>query len=148
MSYNVLYGILTAGLRVPSTDKFYKKCTCPSLTDKGRRLLALMLPADVSRRPLFASVVCAYALDTEFGAQIRSMDHENTYYKPTRHDGERSGVGGELSDSLLAYDLTGNTEKWQAIISMLDSDLVDRLNAPRWIDVMAAACLQLLREAY
>ena len=148
MKYNILYGILLAGAQPATSDMCYKKYTPVILTDRGREIVSKLVPGDVSRRPLFACTVCAYATDTCFGRQILELDGNNTYNKPVRTAQCKIDVTSEEAGSCLMYGLTCRAASMTWLRPLLDADIVERLVDPQWIEMAAAACLQLLREAY
>lgn len=142
MRYNVLYGIL-AGPAAAQQGPHAKRCTRAMTTTRAQALLDVLLPAgqlEPGRRQLFACAVCSFVLDTAFGNDIARLDPNNTYEPPTRTD-ELVASSGELM-----HDMAGATSRLRSAVSMLDSDIAERLVAPQWIDYAGAICLQLLRE--
>ena len=132
--YNILYGALAGDAGAGRYGKHFTRAT---LTSRGAELAALLrcdasMPPD--KRRLYASAVCACVLDTQFGNEIAALDINNTYVHPVRED------------NTCLYDTTTGPDTMGDIVSMLDDDIRERLAAPQWIDIMAAGCLQLLRE--
>ena len=139
MKYNILYWILTKGT-VPSSDQFYKRACSVPLSDRAERLRSMLVPKEVGaeRLGLYASTLCAFSLDTQFGAEIAALDRNNTYRYPKRAIGASAG-------QMTLHDVTCGVDRLSGIVGELDSDIADRLVVPQWIDVMAAGCLQALR---
>lgn len=148
MKYNVLYGILLGGAAPEVSSVYYKRYTPSMLTDLGMNIVSRLLPSDKARRPVFACTVCAYALDTCFGSQILELDANNTYNKPVRPQDCLEDVTADKAKSHLMYDLTAPVDSMRWLLPMLDKDISEQLVAPQWIELAAAAGLQLLREAY
>lgn len=134
MRYNVLYGILAGDA---GHGEYEKHFTRAQLTWPGMELAEMLRchDADQTKRRLFASAVCAAVLDTQFGNEIVQADPNNTYERPVRG-----------TSSICLYDATCQAEAMSGVLGLLDNDIKERLAAPQWIDVMAAGCLQLLRE--
>jgi hypothetical protein len=96
------------------------------------------IPQD--RLLMFACFLCNEVMGTIFGDEIKTLDPENTYTSFTRDP-------DAAASEILLYDLTRSAKELRYLYTYLDKDIVDRLVVPEWLDIMAAVCLQILREA-
>ena len=137
---NILYGLLVDDQQ-PSG--WYAKKYTPTFqtpTSKAlQRLIMSNMTAD--RIPMLACIICHEVLSTCFGAEILELDPNNTYNKPSRAPGTAPN-----DPKALAHDLLGSAQDHKAFNQYLDADIKARLVAPTWGDMLAAACLQMLRE--
>ena len=137
---NCLYGLLIDDQAV--SGWFAKQCTSTyptEVTKAVRDILVKNVPED--RIAMFACLVCYSVMSTRFGDDIRALDPENTYNKPTRPP------GASASDlSLLAAGLIGTAKEYKLLYRYLDYDIKEQLVIPTWDETIGAACLQMLRE--
>lgn len=140
---NKLYGLLTVSVEPIAADNYYKKLHMPvQHTPKSGQLCAELLKDVPTRRiPLFACFVCFESLETVFGEEIQKWDTNNTYSRIVK-DPNSSPEDGYL----LLWDLTQSASSMKHIYRWLDKDITDRLVVPEWLDIISAACLQMLRE--
>ena len=148
---NRLYALLTYSVDTEALHEgdpgyyYVKKCFPPRHTPRSREICDALLrkiPAD--RLLMFVCFICTEVLDTEFGEEIRALDPENTYAPFTR---DPTSANPTEDSNLLLYDLTSSLQDLRYLYTYLDNDIQQRLVMPEWLDVMAAACLQMLREA-
>ena len=142
---NKLYSLLTYSVDLSSSTSYYvKQCYPPRHTPRSREICdAIMKGIPQDRFLLFACLLCTESLSTEFGEEIRSRDPENTYTALSRDP----SASLEAADSVV-WDLTKPVVELKYLYQYLDDDIKDKLVVPCWMDIMAAACLQMLREAY
>ena len=139
---NILYSLLTCRVSEVQLVGYYAKHREFILVNsKQKDLLEKLLPSDVSLHPRFACFICSEAPRTIFGAEIKALDCNNTYF-PAGRDPEQAlnsldaGITHLLPSAAAANGLR----------YLLDSDITERLLVPSSIEIAAAACLQLLRE--
>lgn len=140
---NKLYGLLTAPVAPVADDAYYKKLHMPvQHTPKSWQLCTELLKnVPPPRVPMFACFLCYESLNTLFGEEILLRDTNNTYSRVVREPGASPEAG-----YLLLWDLTQSAGRLKYLHRWLDRDIVDRLVVPEWLDIMSAACLQILRE--
>lgn len=142
---NVLYGILTNEAVAEGIYTWYgKTCDNPTHTariDSIRNILLTDIP--VGKLNFFACVVCNLVLNTEFEAEIRKLDPNNTYTKPSRPPNTSHR---DPSYSFQQFPL--KVSVYKHIGGYLDDDLRNRASGGDWLDWFAAGCLQMLREVY
>lgn len=140
---NRLYGLLTYSVDLQNAGYYAKKCFPPRHTPRSREICdALLKKVPTDRLPMFACFICTEVMDTQFGKEIKALDPENTYAPFSRDPSQPADAGG-----LLLYDLTSSLQDLKYLYTYLEKDIVDRLVLPEWLDVVAAVCLQMLREA-
>lgn len=140
---NKLYGLLMAGVSMDAQPAYYVKRFYPvAHTPKSRAMRdALMTDVPEDRVALLASFLCSEVKNTRFGEEILLLDSENTYAPFTRDPSRPAD-----DPKLLIYDLVKPLPMLQELCKWLDDDLEERLELAGWLDVMAAVCLQILRE--
>ena len=142
---NRLYSLLTYRTDLSASTSYYvKKCYPPRHTPHSQEICdALLQSVPQDKVLLFACLVCTESLSTEFGEEIRMRDPDNTY----GHLSRDPAASAEATSS-SAWDLTRPAAELKYLYKYLDDDIKERLVLPEWMDVMAAVCLQILREAY
>ena len=146
MSLNQLYALLTTDAPpVSSSDAYYVKYITPCIHTERSKALLHVLTSSVppARLRAFACVLCSNVRYSGFGAEILALDADNTYHRFVR---DPSATGMDIGGCI--YDLTGAVDDFAgAARQYLDNDIVERLSSPNWMEVAAACCLQMLREA-
>lgn len=141
---NILYSLLVSPLVYQENDRF-AKMTTPVFHTKKTTAIHDILIAPLrdqqlqNKAPLFASVICYMVQFTDFGKEIKQLDPVNTYVPVERSQNDLDGtmcISSLTTDHRIATDLR----------RYLDLDIVEKLQAPMWLDYMAAGCLQMLRE--
>jgi hypothetical protein len=138
---NRLYGLLTYGHNLEGS--YYKKLHTPVFpTNNGIEIQKIILSGVPEERiPMLACFLCYEVMFTEFGAEIRELDGNNTYNPVSKNPSL-----GVLDQNNLLHDLTGPVSDYKFMYRYLADDIVSRLSVPTWLDLMAAGCLQMLRE--
>lgn len=140
---NKLYGILHGAVSAAGAYQWYeKKFTVCKSNDKINNILAVIcLTVPEARRAMFACLICHAVLSTIFGKEIQELDPVNTYVPVGRPP-----ESGNDDQRFCLFDLIGSTQSYQALKEYLDDDIKVKLQAPTFIDYIAAGCLQILRE--
>lgn len=140
---NTLYGLLTYGISQAdmSGDYYAKKHLPVKMTDSGRKILnqLFMLVSD-SAKPMMACALCRITVTSKFRHEVLELDPENTY-----NEVGRPGTATGDDQSYCLHGMTNPRDTLNPLISLLDQDIRERLVASPWPDIMAGACLQLLR---
>lgn len=140
---NLLYAILMAGSQASGDYAWYsKRITGYIPTTRLQDIRDILVQDTGAALPMYVCMVCYMVLYTQFGKEIKELDSNNTYTDITRpadsdHDDEKYCV----------YKLIKPAESYQQLLHYLDDDISSRLDRSSWLDLMAAGCLQLLREA-
>ena len=140
---NKLFSILMQGVVIPDSFSWYAKKTSAVIsTDKMLAIVELVMTGvPDTRRALFASMLCNAVMYTQFGADIKKIDSNNTYVPPVRPS------DATHSNQLYCInDLIQPVHSYRAILRYLDDDISKLVDANSWFDLMGAAGLQLLRE--
>lgn len=140
---NKLYSLLIGTVTVPAEYAWYSKRTEEiPVTEKMSKIIELIITdVPVARLALYVSTVCNLVLSTQYGAEIKKLDPNNTYFPVTRWpDADHSDTNYGMADLIQPID------KYRGLMSYLAKDISDRLDSNSWFDLMGAACLQLLRE--
>ena len=138
---NILYSLLVADAPSADTAAYSKRRTPIWHTDKSNRIREVLVSTisedDTENLCLFASMVCYEVLFTQYGEEIKRLDPNNTYDKVVR-----------LPDvtNPTVFQFTAPPSAYAKIKIDLDSDILERLVTPTWIETIAAGCLQMLRE--
>ena len=139
---NKLFSILMQGYAPESFswfDKSMSSVTPAERTDALVQIIMKGVPRD--RRAMFSSALCNLVLNTQYGAEIKKLDPNNTYVRVTRPK------NSEHSDpKYCIHDLIQPVTAYKDIKLYLQDDIASTLNADSWFELMGAACLQLLRE--
>ena len=140
---NTLYGLLTYGIsQEDMSGNYYAKKHLPvKMTELGKKILGqLLLPVDSQARPMMACALCRIAVTSKFRHEVLELDPENTYNEVGR---PATAAGDDPSCCL--HGMTNPRSTLNPLLSLLDQDIRERLVASPWPDIMAGACLQLLR---
>ena len=143
---NKLYGLLLSKYpnAVVTNPAWYIKRTTAGRTTTKIQAITDILLSDVpeERSAMFVSVVCYMVLMTQFGKEIQQLDPNNSYVPVVRKsDADNS------DQAYCMHDLIKPASSYSGVRSYLDTDITDRLDSNSWLDLMGAACLQILREA-
>lgn len=140
---NKLYAILISGHESTIAGSYYAKKYFPAVhTDRTRKICEDMLHGiPESKLPMFVCYLCTAVGDTIFGQDIIRLDPENTYVEFTR---DPAASGDDARETLWSITKSEKDMRW--LYKWLDQDIKDRLMLPGWLDIMAALCLQMLRE--
>lgn len=140
---NKLYGILTYGMtQADMTGNYYAKKHYPvMMTDKGRKLLDILLATlNTANRPMLACALCRISVTSIFKHDVLELDPENTYNEVGRPPAATAD-----DSAYCLYNATAPRDMLNQLLAQLDADIRERLIASPWFDIMAGACLQLLR---
>ena len=141
---NVLYGILMGGQSVPQDYAwYYKNYTLGIYSDKINALRdSLMADADTDgATAMVASCLCYLVLYTEFGAEIKKLDENNTYTPISRPTDAASS-----DPKYNMYSYIKPSDAYSTALGYVDQDIRDRVDSKSFISIAAAICLQMLRE--
>ena len=140
---NKLYSLLLQNKTIPSEYSWYAKRTENITTnERARQLISLITSGvPVARLALYVSVLCNAVLLTQYGAEIKKLDPNNTYF-PVERDPDAVHSNTDYG----MQDLIKPASEYKSLLMYLATDISDRLDSNSWFDIMGAACLQLLRE--
>ena len=139
---NKLYSILVSPLKVSGWYKKQTEETRPLITKNSQEIKYILLTGvPATSLAMFACVVCDMVLYSTFGTEIQQLDNNNTYFDPGRPDD-----AAHNDPTYCFHQLIQPASALSAIRYHLDQDILDRLNLESWLDIMAAGCLQMLRE--
>lgn len=141
---NKLFSILMFNYEIPASFSWFNKTTSAiSLSNRSKTLVGIITKGvPDSRRVLYVAVLCNLVLNTQYGAEIKQLDPNNTYVRVSRPS------ESEHSDpKYCMHDLIQPIQAYKDVRLYLQEDIVSRLDQSSWFDLMGAACLQLLREA-
>lgn len=143
IAINKLYGVLLGAAVITDAYQWYaKKYTTCATTDKINQILEVLcknVPTD--KRAMFACLICAAVVKTIFGKEISELDPVNTYVPVTRPPDSTNDDG-----KYCLFKLVGTPDDYKPLKQFLDADILSRLDAPSWVEYVAAGCLQILRE--
>ena len=140
---NKLYSLLMGNAYVPEEYSWYSKRTEEiTVTERMAEIIAIMITdVPVARLALYVSTLCNLVLNTQYGAEIKALDPNNTYFPVTRYpDAEHSNTDYGMAD------LIQPVSAYTGLLRYLADDISDRLDTNSWLDIMGAASLQLLRD--
>ena len=140
---NKLYGLILFECSPSDNPEwFIKRTTTTKTTARAQALADIILTGvPAGRCAMFASVVCYMVSLTQFGKEIAALDPNNTYVPVVRDpDVDHS------AESCCMHDLIRPIGAYETITTHLDKDIYDRVDKNSWLDMMGAACLQMLRE--
>lgn len=142
---NVLYGLLTNGSVAEGIYSWYgKTCDNPLHTERIDNIRNVLLTGvSDDKLNFFACIVCSLVLNTEFEAEIRKLDSNNTYVTPSRPPDKNHS-----DPAYCFYQFEPRIETYKHVKAYLDKDLLDRASGGDWLSWFAAGCLQMLREVY
>lgn len=140
---NKLYSLLLQDNTVPAEYSWYAKRTEAVDTNERAEQLIAFITQDipVARLALYASILCNLVLFTQYGAEIKALDPNNTYFSVTRDPD-----AGHSDTDYGMQDLIKPASAYKGLVQYLEDDISERLDTNSWFDLMGAACLQLLRE--
>lgn len=153
---NILYSIFTGAFPTQTpVHTQYKKISSTVIlrTEKMDDIVNLIFAkynanTNSNSAHVFAAVICYYIRFSIFGDDIYEIDKANTYVEPERitSDNQPTNKADVGTEPISAYIGTCSVSELQHIKQYLDKDILDRLEEPTWLDLVAAGCLQLLRE--
>lgn len=140
---NKLYGALMQDATITSDYSWYEKHWDGYLSTERIRAIRDIIVQDAGDKlPLLASVICNMVLYTQFGRQIKELDSNNTYSDVTRPK------DSDNNDSKYCiWDVIKPVAAYQQIRMYLEDDIASTVDTASWLDLIAAGCLQILREA-
>lgn len=150
---NILYALLMAGETPTSDYAWYDKHHGTYIiTERMQEIRDLIVQDSGDKLPLLVCQICAMVLYTQFGQQIKELDSNNTYQDVTR-----PVDAAHNDDKYCLYTVTGSTTTpviplikpaaaYQKLRNYLEDDIAAVVDTSSWLDLIAAACLQLLRE--
>ena len=138
---NKLFSLLLRGNNA-ETGWYYKKTAFIPMTQKALSIVNIMM-ADVpiSRASMYAAALCQVALNTQYGAEIKKLDPNNTYAPVVRPP-----ACAHSDPEYCAHDLIKPLDAYKDLLLFLQEDIADTLDTNSWFDMIGAGCLQLLRE--
>ena len=141
---NKLFSLLMLHYEVPESFSWFGKATSPVMFSDNSRALVGLITKGIpdSRRVLYVATLCNLVLNTQYGKEINQLDSNNTYVRVTRpKDATHS------DPRYCMHDLIQPIQAYKDIKLYLQEDILARLDTNSWLDVMGAACLQLLRDS-
>lgn len=140
---NILYAILMNGAHATGNYVWYDKHHNGYIPTARMQAIRDIITQGVDEKlPLLACQICSMVLYTQFGQQIKELDPNNSYVDTTRP------VDADHNDSKYClYDVIKSVSAYQNIRNYLDDDIAAVLDKESWLDIVAAGCLQMLREA-
>ena len=147
---NILYALLMAGETPTSDYTWYDKHHDNYLlTARMREIRDLIVQDAGDKLPMLVCQICAMVLYTQFGQQIKELDSNNTYQDVTRppqsdHNDDRYCFFTVIENK--AIPLIKPASAYQKLRNYLEDDIASVVDNSSWLDLIAAACLQLLRE--
>lgn len=141
---NKLWSLLMLHYEIPASFSWFGKHTSPVIfSDSSRELVGLITKGvPDSRRALYVATLCNLVLNTQYSKEIVQLDPNNTYVQVTRpKDSTHS------DPRYCMHDLIQPIQAYKEIKLHLQDDILARLDTNSWLDMMGAACLQLLRDA-
>ena len=139
---NILYSFLMNGATPDPDYAWYAKQTDSVLhTTRSNKILEILTQDIAKELPMFAAQVCYMVLYTQFGDQIRKLDSNNTYFDPGRPSDKAHN-----DTRYCIYRLIKPAEAYRQLRNYLDEDIADETDFSSWLSLMAAGCLQILRE--
>ena len=139
---NILYNFLMNGATQDSDYAWYKKESSAVLhTTRSNKIRDILVQGVSKELPMFAAQVCYMVLYTQFGKQIRQLDSNNTYF-----DSGRPANSDHNDPRYCLYSLIKPANEYRQIRSYLDDDIANETDFSSWLSIMAAGCLQILRE--
>jgi hypothetical protein len=139
---NKLYAILMAGASATGDYAWYAKHHDDYiLTERMQQIRDLIVQGADEKLPLLVSQICAMILYTQFGQRIKELDSNNTYVDVTR-----PATADNNDSKYCLYDVIKPVNAYQKIRLYLNDDIASVVDNESWLDLIAAGCLQLLRE--
>ena len=146
IAINKLYGVLLGeigAIAISGAYEWYRKkyTTCKTSTKIENIVSILCKNVEPEKRALFACLLCAAVVKTVFGKEITELDPVNTYVPVTRPPDSANS-----SPDFCLFTLASPADAYNPLKQYLDADILSRLTAPTWVELIAAGCLQILRE--
>ena len=140
---NLLYAILMRGTQASGDYVWYHKESIGYIpTERMQAIRDILMQGVGDALPMVACQVCAMVLYTQFGTEIKALDSNNTYTDVTRPPDKTHD-----DPAYCMYNLIKPADAYKQLRRYLDEDIVSRADLTSWLDIMAAGCLQMLREA-
>lgn len=139
---NTLYSILVSPSKPSGWYAKQIEDVTPLVSKRSQAIKDILLTGVPGNSlSMFVCVVCYMVLASTFGEEIKKLDSNNTYFNPARPK------DAAHNDPLFCFhQIVQPASVLQAIKYHLDTDIQERMNPESWVDLMAAGCLQLLRE--
>lgn len=138
---NKLFSLLLRGNN-SDIGWYYKKTAFIPMTQRALNIVnILMADVPVSRMSMYAAALCQVALYTQYGAEIKKLDPNNTYA-----DVVRPPACSHSDPEYCAHDLIKPIDAYKGLLMYLQDDIAEVLDENSWFDMIGAGCLQLLRE--
>lgn len=146
IAINKLYGVLLGeigAMAISGAYEWYKKkyTAIPTTTKIENIVSVLCKNVAPEQRVLFACLLCAAVVKTVFGKEITELDPVNTYVPVSRPPDSAND-----SPDFCLFMLASPLDAYTPLKQYLDADILSRLTAPTWMEMIAAGCLQILRE--
>lgn len=139
---NILYSFIMNGTTPDTAYAWYAKQTSTVMhTTRSNKILEIITHGITKELPMFAAQVCYMVLYTQFGEQIKQLDSNNTYFDP----GRPSDAAHDDTHYCI-YNLIKPANEYRQIRNYLDDDIANETDFSSWLSIMAAGCLQILRE--
>ena len=145
---NILYGALMGDVVDSGSTVFnwFKKrfsILFPNDKAKAIRNLIMLSAFTPDQKVILAAALCYWVMQTVFGNEIHELDSNNTYNMVTR-----PSTVTHSDQSCCLYNLLNQLDI-DKLMRYLDRDIRDRIpNGSNTLSIVAAACLQLLREVH
>lgn len=140
---NLLYAILMGGSQASGDYTWYHKHTTGYIpTTRMQDIRTILIQGTDVALPMFVCKVCYMVLYTQFGNEIKELDYNNTYTDVARPP---DAVHDDMKYCM--HQLIRPADAYKQIRRYLDDDIASRVDLSSWLDIMAAGCLQMLREA-
>jgi hypothetical protein len=140
---NKLFNILMRGCSIPLSFSWYaKRSEVVPATERVLELVDIVMTGvPLERRAMVASQLCNLVLYTQYGPEIKKLDPNNTYVPVTRDPNV-----AHTEPTYCMHDLIQPIKSYKPILGRIDDDIRNTLDEESWLDMMGAACLQMLRE--
>lgn len=139
---NILYSFLMNGETPDTAYEWYKKANSTVMhTTRSNKIRDILTQGVAKELPMFAAQICYMVLYTQFGEQIKQLDSNNTYFDPGR-----PAEADHNDTRYCMYKLIKPASEYRQLRNYLDDDIANETDFSSWLSIMAAGCLQILRE--